>query len=62
VHTLWDGDTLFTAATGKSDTRVNHSALGAIAAEVLATAIVRAVTQATGIPGLPSYRDLKQKI
>jgi L-aminopeptidase/D-esterase-like protein len=58
VHTLWDGDTLFAAATGKSDVHVNHSALGAIAAEVLATAIVRAVTQATGTPGLPSYRDL----
>ena len=58
VHTLWDGDTIFGAATGKSDTRVNHSALGAVAAEVLATAIVRAATQATGIPGLPSYRDL----
>lgn len=61
VHTLWDGDTLFAAATGKSDTRVNHSALGAIAAEVLATAIVRAVTQATSILGLPSYNDLKRQ-
>jgi L-aminopeptidase/D-esterase-like protein len=61
VHTLWDGDTLFAVATGKSDTHVNHSALGAIAAEVLATAIVRAVTQATGMPGLPSYRDLKRR-
>jgi L-aminopeptidase/D-esterase-like protein len=60
VHTLWDGDTLFAVATGKSETQVNQSALGAIAAEVLATAIDRAVTQATGIPGLPSYRDLKQ--
>jgi L-aminopeptidase/D-esterase-like protein len=60
VHTLWDGDTLFAVATGKSDVRVNHSALGAVAAEVLATAIVRAATQATGIAGLPSYRDLKQ--
>jgi L-aminopeptidase/D-esterase-like protein len=61
VHTLWDGDTLFAAATGKSDTHVNQSALGAIAAEVLATAIVRAATQATGLPGLPSYRDLRKQ-
>lgn len=57
VHTLWDGDTIFAAATGKSATHVNHSALGAIAAEVLATAIVRAATQATALAGLPSYRD-----
>jgi L-aminopeptidase/D-esterase-like protein len=61
VHTLWDGDTLFAAATGKSTTHVNHSALGAIAAEVLSIAIVRAATQATGIPGFPSYRDLHPK-
>lgn len=59
VHTLWDGDTLFAVATGKSEVRVNHSALGAVAAEVLATAIVRAATQAAGIPGLPSWRDLR---
>jgi L-aminopeptidase/D-esterase-like protein len=58
VHTLWDGDTIFAAATGKSSVHVNHSALGAIAAEALAIAIVRAAKQATGIPGLPSYRDL----
>jgi L-aminopeptidase/D-esterase-like protein len=58
VHTLWDGDTLFAVATGKSTVHVNHSALGAIAAEVLSTAIVRAATQTTGIPGFPSYRDL----
>ena len=61
VHTLWDGDTLFAVGTGKSTVHVNHSALGAIAAEVLSTAIVRAATQTTGIPGFPSYRDLKRK-
>lgn len=61
VHTLWDGDTLFAAATGKSAVHVNQSALGAIAAEVLTTAIGRAATQATGIPGFPSYRDLRQR-
>jgi L-aminopeptidase/D-esterase-like protein len=59
VHTLWDGDTIFAAATGKSATQVNPSALGAIAAEALATAIVRAATEATGLQGLPSYRDLR---
>jgi L-aminopeptidase/D-esterase-like protein len=60
VHTLWDGDKLFAAATGTSTVHVNNSALGAIAAEVLSTAILRAATQATGIPGFPSYRDLHQ--
>ena len=32
VHTLWDGDTVFAAATGTSKVRVSHSAIGAIAA------------------------------
>lgn len=59
VHTLWDGDTVFAAATGTSKVRVNHSAIGSIAAEVLATAIVRAAKQAHGLPNLPSYRDFR---
>jgi L-aminopeptidase/D-esterase-like protein len=59
THTLWDGDTLFAAATGTAKTRINHSAIGAIAAEVLARAIVRSVTQAVSLPGLPAYRDLR---
>jgi len=32
--------------------------VGALAAEVMADAIVRAATQATGIPGIPAVRDL----
>jgi L-aminopeptidase/D-esterase-like protein len=57
VHTLWDGDTLFAAATHTTKVAVNHSAIGAVAAEVLARAIVRAATQAASLPGLPSHRD-----
>jgi L-aminopeptidase/D-esterase-like protein len=32
--------------------------IGALAAEALAEAIVRAVSQADGLPGIPSARDL----
>ena len=59
VHTLWDGDTVFAAATGTAKTKVNHSSLGAIGAQVLARAIVRAVTQAASLPELPSARDYR---
>jgi L-aminopeptidase/D-esterase-like protein len=59
VHTLWDGDTLFAVATGAGKIKVSHSAIGAIAAEVLAAAIVRAVKQADSLPGLPSWRDFQ---
>lgn len=59
VHTPFDGDTVFALSTGtlKGDAQVG--AIGALAAEALAEAIVRAVTQASSIPGYPSYRDLR---
>lgn len=59
VHTPYDGDTVFALSTGtlKGDAQVG--AIGALAAEAMAEAIVRAVTQATGIPGYPSYKDLQ---
>jgi L-aminopeptidase/D-esterase-like protein len=58
VHTLFDGDTIFAAATGTSGKRVDAGMLGAVAAEVMAQAINRAVLSATGIPGYPAHRDL----
>jgi L-aminopeptidase/D-esterase-like protein len=61
VHTLVDGDTIFAVSTGTLDKKVNHGSIGAIAADVLATAILRAVTEASGAAGLPSYRDLAGK-
>ncbi|MBC7251452.1 MAG: P1 family peptidase [Anaerolineae bacterium] len=61
VHTMFDGDTVFALATGKPS-KTGHGAdpsvIGAIAAEVLAQAVVRAVTQAEGMHGLPAARDL----
>jgi L-aminopeptidase/D-esterase-like protein len=61
VHTLVDGDTVFAVSTGTLHKKVNHGSIGAIAADVLATAILRAITEATGAAGLPSYRDLAGK-
>ncbi|MBP8310715.1 MAG: P1 family peptidase [Burkholderiaceae bacterium] len=51
VHTMFDGDTIFVLATGISGLPGNPSALGAIAAAVMATAVLRAVRQATGLSG-----------
>ena len=55
AHTLTDGDTLFALATGASGRTANVTLIGALAAEVMATAIVRAVRAATALdtPGLP---------
>jgi L-aminopeptidase/D-esterase-like protein len=48
AHTMFDGDTLFTLATGKKRADVNL--IGAYAAEVMAEAIVRGVRAATELP------------
>ena len=61
VHTLTDGDTIFALATGASGRHASVTLLGALGAEVMAQAIVRAVRAATplsgpGLPDLPAAR------
>lgn len=58
VHTPFDGDTIFAVATGTFNSTINLTTIGALAADVMAEAIVRAATQATGIAGYPAARDL----
>ncbi|MGA8028102.1 MAG: P1 family peptidase [Bryobacteraceae bacterium] len=57
VHTMFDGDTIFAAATG-AKAKGDVTVIGAIAAEVMARAVNRAVMAAVGIPGYPAYRDI----
>jgi L-aminopeptidase/D-esterase-like protein len=52
VHTMYDGDTVFALSTGTTEDQADESAIGAIAAVVMSRAIVRAVMQATSLPGL----------
>jgi L-aminopeptidase/D-esterase-like protein len=58
-HTEGDGDTLFALATGRWAGNVGVSVIGALAAEVTALAIVRAVNEATGVAGIPSAREVE---
>ena len=58
VHTPSDGDTIFALATGVRPGAADLGRIGALAAEMMADAIVRAARQATGIPGYPAARDL----
>ena len=60
AHTMGDGDTVFALATGRWNGEADVTIVGALAAEALADAIVRAATQATGVPGIPAARDLKR--
>lgn len=60
VHTLGDGDTLFALGTGAAGRGANITLLGALAAEVTARAVLRAVRAATrvaGPPDLPACSD-----
>jgi len=60
THTPFDGDTIFCMATGTSSAHVMTGAIGALAADVMATAIMRSATQCEGIAGYPAWRDLKK--
>jgi len=63
VHSPLDGDVVFAAATGLkalSDPLVGLTALGTLAANVLARATARAIYEATALPfpgALPSWKD-----
>jgi L-aminopeptidase/D-esterase-like protein len=59
-HTMFDGDTIFCMATGEIEAGVN--VVGAIAAEVMARAIVKAVKNAEPLFGLKSYQDLFRNV
>ncbi len=58
THTPADGDTIFSLATGTWDGQANYGTIGALAAEAMADAVVRAAVKATSSNGLPSSRDL----
>jgi len=56
AHTMFDGDTIFCMATGEVETGAN--VVGAIAAEVMARAIVKAIKNTESLFKLKSYKDL----
>ena len=58
AHTPGDGDTVFSLALGTFSGSASILVIGALAADVMAEAIVRAVRAATGIPGIPAASDL----
>jgi L-aminopeptidase/D-esterase-like protein len=58
VHTPGDGDVIFALATGTRAEGANVGQIGALAAEMMADAIVRAAREATGVAGIPALRDL----
>jgi L-aminopeptidase/D-esterase-like protein len=57
-HTQGDGDQMLAVSTGLLSASVSLTALGAIAAEVVADAIGRAVRTASGVPGWTAVSEL----
>jgi L-aminopeptidase/D-esterase-like protein len=55
AHTMYDGDTIFTLATGEVEADV--TLVGAFAAEIMAQAIIRAVRMAHSAGGLPGLNQ-----
>lgn len=53
IHTMYDGDTIFSVATGEMEAAVD--VVGALSADVLAAAVVNAVKAAKEAGSLPAY-------
>ena len=58
AHTPGDGDTVFALATGRWQGETSVAVVGALAAEAMAEAVVRAVSKAESLAGVPSAREL----
>ncbi|HEX9824375.1 MAG TPA: P1 family peptidase [Actinomycetota bacterium] len=57
AHTMWDGDTVFTLATGAVE--APQATLERLAEEALAGAVRRAVRMAEGVPGIPAASEVE---
>jgi len=59
AHMPSDGDALFALATGAHERDADVGVIGALAAEAVSDAILRAVRLATGVAGYPSVREFR---
>jgi len=57
AHTMLDGDTIFSLATGQK--KADPSTVGAFAAEVISLATLRGVQKAISSGGLPGIGDIE---
>lgn len=58
-HTNGDGDQVLTLSTSAVDRSISLTTIGAIAAELVSEAILRAVRTATGVEGWQAVRDIE---
>ncbi len=60
-HTMSDGDVIFALATGARGADADVTTIGALAADMMAEAVLRAVRQSKGLPNYPAARDFAPK-
>lgn len=58
AHSIFDGDTIFTMATGKVEADIN--VIGFLAATVMERAVINAIKSADSAYGIKSYKELKK--
>jgi len=56
AHTMYDGDTIFTLATGGKKASIDL--IGAMAAKVMEEAIINAIVSAKSVAGIPAHQDI----
>ena len=56
AHTPWDGDAVFALSLGEE--KGDMALLGALAAEVMSEAVLRAISTARGLGGVPAAGEL----
>jgi len=59
AHTMWDGDTVFSLATGRVE--ADQLRIEAMAVELVAESIRRGVLMAESVPGFPAARDVRHE-
>ena len=58
-HTIYDGDIVFSLSSCQIE--ADYQTVGFMAEEVLAQAVIRGITKAEGLKGIPSFLSLGQK-
>lgn len=58
AHSIFDGDTIFTMATGKVEADIN--VVGLLAARTMERAVINAIKSADSAYGFKAYKDLKK--
>ncbi len=58
MHITGDGNVIFTIGTGEAELGNSFGAIGSVAVDVMARAVIHAMLNATSVEGCLSHRDI----